>query len=152
MCAFLGCPLAMRVCVCAETIMAVAFEEEMNALKLVDGPDGKPQLVHEPYLQVSLSCRVGNHHTHATNWLRPSVWGKGRGVSAWGAGSREALHQRGWGQDGLHEGESRLVQHRGLGCQGEGRALVGQTTQEERHSRCPHQANQAAYPIARKPV
>ena len=33
--------------------MAVAFEEEMKALKLVPGQNGKPRLVDEPYLQVS---------------------------------------------------------------------------------------------------
>ena len=49
--------------VSAETIMAVAFEEEMNALKLVSGPDGTPQFVDEPYLQVS--GKSGHCCTHA---------------------------------------------------------------------------------------
>ena len=49
--------------VSAETIMAVAFAEEMNALKLACGPDGTPQLVDEPYLKVS--SRVGSCHMHS---------------------------------------------------------------------------------------
>lgn len=44
---------ATLTCTCAaETMMAVAFEEKMNALKLVPGPNGNAQLVSEPYLQV----------------------------------------------------------------------------------------------------
>ena len=43
--------------------MAVAFEEEMNALKLVSGPDGRPQLVDELYLHVS--GRAVSSHMHA---------------------------------------------------------------------------------------
>ncbi|KAL3140969.1 hypothetical protein ABBQ32_005491 [Trebouxia sp. C0010 RCD-2024] len=35
----------------AETIMAIAFEEEMHALKLVPDPSGTPNFVDEPYLQ-----------------------------------------------------------------------------------------------------
>ena len=35
--------------------MAVAFEEEMHALKLVPDPSGKPQFVDEPYLQVNMT-------------------------------------------------------------------------------------------------
>ncbi|KAL3140970.1 hypothetical protein ABBQ32_005492 [Trebouxia sp. C0010 RCD-2024] len=35
----------------AETIMAIAFEEEMHALKLVPGYNGAPRFVDEPYLQ-----------------------------------------------------------------------------------------------------
>lgn len=37
----------------AETIMAIAFEEEMHALRLVPDPSGTPKFVDEPYLQVS---------------------------------------------------------------------------------------------------
>ena len=33
--------------------MAIAFEEEMHALKLVPDPDGIPMFVDEPYLKVS---------------------------------------------------------------------------------------------------
>ena len=35
--------------------MAVAFEEEMHALKLVPDPSGKPRFVDEPYLQVNMT-------------------------------------------------------------------------------------------------
>lgn len=48
--------------------MAVAFEEEMPALKLVPGPNGNPQLVDEPYLQVGCSqlpCTVHDANRHA---------------------------------------------------------------------------------------
>lgn len=62
-CASLGCNID-DACVSAKTIMAVAFEEEMNALKLVSGPDGKLRLAEEPYLQVS--CRVDTCHARAT--------------------------------------------------------------------------------------
>ena len=71
--------------------MAMAFEEEMNALKLVSGPDGRPQLVDEPYLHVS--GRTVSSHMHARGieaawiecaggWGLQGGLGKTRGVHA----------------------------------------------------------------------
>lgn len=114
--------------------MAVAFEEEMNALKLVSGPDGKPQLVHEPYLQVS--CSVRYCHTHATRWLKLSGWGKGgKGALLGGLENQEGLAPGGLGIKGRAGWCN--IEVWGAGMEG---ALGRANCLNKQESRLPHQA------------